>query len=65
MQKVQADPKAVATVLEQTSASHGAGGVYLTSDAAGASVLVLHTLPILPLGSAYRAACGSRIRCRN
>lgn len=54
VQKVQADPKAVATVMEQTSASHGAGGVYLFSDAAGASVLVLHSLPSLPLGGAYR-----------
>ncbi|MDA0301378.1 MAG: hypothetical protein O2822_02525 [Chloroflexi bacterium] len=54
VQKVQADPKAVATVLEQTAASHGAGGAYMTSDAEGASVLVLHSLPSLPLGGAYR-----------
>ena len=54
VQKVQADPKAVVTVMEQTAASHGAGGAYLTSEAEGASVLVLHSLPSLPLGGAYR-----------
>ncbi len=54
VQKVQADPKAVATVMEQTAASHGAGGAYLTSELEGASVLVLHSLPSLPLGGAYR-----------
>jgi len=54
VERVQGDSKAVATVLEQTSASHGAGGVYMTSESAGASVLILHSLPSLPLGGAYR-----------
>jgi hypothetical protein len=54
VQKVQADPKAVVTVMEQTAASHGAGGAYMTSETEGASVLVLHSLPSLPLGGAYR-----------
>lgn len=54
VQRVQADPKAIATNLDQTSASHGAGGQYLSSEAVGASVLVLHDLPSLPLGGAYR-----------
>ena len=54
VQQVQADPKAVVTVLDQTAASHGAGGSHISSEAAGASVLVLHSLPSLPLGGAYR-----------
>lgn len=54
VQKVQADPKAVVTVLEQTLASHGARGTHFSSEAVGASVLVLYSLPALPLGGAYR-----------
>ncbi|MGE3856866.1 MAG: anti-sigma factor [Dehalococcoidia bacterium] len=54
VQKVQADPRAVVTILEQTAASHGAGGAYMTSADESASVLVLHSLPTLPLGGAYR-----------
>jgi len=54
VQKVSADPKVVVTGLEQTSASHGAGGQHMYSVEAQASVLVLHTLPALPIGGAYR-----------
>ena len=54
VEKVQADPKAVVTVLETTLASHGARGTHLSSETAGASVLVLYSLPTLPLGGAYR-----------
>ncbi|MFA7248238.1 MAG: hypothetical protein WC273_01235 [Dehalococcoidia bacterium] len=54
VQAVQADPKAVVTALEPTPASHGAAGAYMSSEAAGASVILLRNLPTLPLGGAYR-----------
>ena len=54
VREVQADPKAIVTELEQTLASHGARGRYMSSDSAGASILVLQGLPTLPLGGAYR-----------
>lgn len=54
VKRVLLDPKVVVTALEPTLASHGAGGQYLFSEATGASALVLHDMPVLPLGGAYR-----------
>lgn len=51
---VQNDPEVVVTNLEQTAASHGAGGQHLASEAHEASALLLHSLPALPLGGGYR-----------
>ncbi len=51
---VQSDPDARRTKLEGTSASHGAHGSYLWSDANSAGVLLVYDLPPLPLGATYK-----------
>ncbi len=51
---VQADPNVRRVELEETSASHGAAGLYLWSDQTNAGVLSVHGLPTLPLGQQYK-----------
>ncbi len=58
---VQADPKVRKVTLEQTPASHGAGGQYLWSEQANAGVLSLHDLPQLPLGQQYKVWLEDRL----
>ncbi|MEZ4502866.1 MAG: anti-sigma factor [Dehalococcoidia bacterium] len=50
---VTADPDAVSSVLQPTPSGHGAGGRYLWSEDLGAGVVVVRSLPALPIGSVY------------
>lgn len=52
---VQADPRAHAMTLTSTAAAHGGSGQYIWSPSQSAGVLLVHSLPPLPIGSTYRA----------
>ncbi|TAJ20048.1 MAG: hypothetical protein EPO65_04985 [Dehalococcoidia bacterium] len=58
---VQADPKVRKVPLEDTPASHGAGGLYLWSEQANAGVVSLYGLPQLPLGQQYKVWLEDRL----
>jgi len=58
---VQADPKVRKVTLEETPASHGAGGQYLWSEQANAGVVSLDGLPQLPLGQQYKVWLEDRL----
>lgn len=58
---VQADPKVLKVVLEDTPSSHGAMGQYLWSEQANAGVISLHSMPQLPIGQQYKVWLEDRL----
>lgn len=50
---VTADPDAASSVLQPTPSGHGASGRYLWSEELGAGVIVVRSMPALPIGSVY------------
>ena len=50
---VTADPDAASSALQATPSGHGANGRYLWSEELGGGVIVVRSLPALPIGTVY------------